>query len=103
MRDFFKVVDIDAVDALRTRFPVSEVEHLPLASASGRILAEAISAELDIPGFARATMDGYAVQGAATFGVSESNPGYLTIVGAVAMGEQPRMRLGPGEAVESWS
>jgi molybdopterin molybdotransferase len=44
-------------------------------------------------------MDGYAVQGAATFGVSESNPGYLNVVGAVAMGERPPVRVGPGEAV----
>ncbi len=99
MKDFFKVVDIAAVAALHPRFPVAAVERIPLASANGRVLAEAIRADLDIPGFARATMDGYAVQGAATFGVSESNPGYLSVVGAVAMGERPAMRVGPGEAV----
>lgn len=99
MKDFFKVVDIETVEALRTRFPVAEVERVPLACANGRVLAEAIAADLDIPGFARATMDGYAVQGATTFGVSESNPGYLNVVGAVAMGERPTVRLGPGEAV----
>ena len=30
---------------------------------------------------------------------TESNPGYLTVVGSVAMGEQPDLRVGPGEAV----
>ena len=99
MKNFFKVVDIETVEALSTRFPIAEVERLPLASANGRVLAEAIAADLDIPGFARATMDGYAVQGATTFGVSESNPGYLSVVGAVAMGEGPTVRVGPGEAV----
>ena len=99
MKNFFKVVDIDDVYAHRASFPVVDSEILPLASAEGRVLAAAITADLDIPGFTRSTMDGYALQGAATFGATESNPGYLTVVGSVAMGEQPGFRVGPGEAV----
>ena len=99
MKNFFKVVDIDDVYAHRASFPVVDSEMLPLASAEGRVLAAAITADLDIPGFTRSTMDGYALQGAATFGATESNPGYLTVVGSVAMGEQPGFRVGPGEAV----
>jgi molybdopterin molybdotransferase len=99
MKNFFKVVDIEEVYAQRTLFPIVDTEGLPLASAGGRILAEAVTADLDIPGFARSTMDGYALQGAATFGATESNPGYLTVVGSVAMGEHPDMHIRPGEAV----
>jgi molybdopterin molybdotransferase len=99
MKNFFKVEDIDAVCALRTQFPVVEVETAPLASVAGRILAETVAADLDIPGFARSTMDGYALQAATTFGASESNPGYVAVVGSVAMGERPEVRIGPGEAV----
>ena len=99
MKNFFKVVDIDDVYAWRTSFPVVESEMLPLASTQGRVLAEAVTADLDIPGFTRSTMDGYALQGAATFGATESNPGYLTVVGSVAMGAQPDLLVGPGEAV----
>jgi molybdopterin molybdotransferase len=99
MKNFFKVVDIDDVYAHRASFPVVDSEILPLVSAEGRVLAAAITADLDIPGFTRSTMDGYALQGAATFGATESNPGYLTVVGSVAMGEQPGFRVGPGEAV----
>jgi molybdopterin molybdotransferase len=99
MKNFFKVVDIDDVYAYRASFPVVDSEMLPLASAEGRVLAEAITAELNIPGFARSTMDGYALKGATTFGATESNPGYLTVVGSVAMGEAPGFRIGPGEAV----
>lgn len=99
MKNFFKVVDIDDVYAHRASFPVVDSEILPLASAEGRVLAAAITADLDIPGFTRSTMDGYALQGAATFGATESNPGYLNVVGSVAMGEQPGFRVGPGEAV----
>lgn len=99
MKNFFNVVDIDDVYAHRASFPVVESETLPLASVEGRVLADAITADLDIPGFSRSTMDGYALQGATTFGATESNPGYLTVVGAVVMGEQPDTRVGPGEAV----
>ena len=99
MKNFFKVVDIDDVYAHRASFPVVDSEILPLASAEGRVLAAAITADLDIPGFTRSTMDGYALQGAATFGATESNPGYLNVVGSVAMGEQPGFRVGSGEAV----
>jgi molybdopterin molybdotransferase len=99
MKNFFKVVDIDAVSAHRASFPVVDSEVLPLAAVEGRVLAEAITSDLDIPGFSRSTMDGYALQGATTFGATESNPGYLTIVGSVAMGERPDVRIGPGEAV----
>ena len=99
MKDFFKVADIDTVYALRTQFPMVGVETAPLASVAGRILAETVAANLDIPGFARSTMDGYALQAATTFGASESNPGYVAVVGSVAMGERPEVRIGPGEAV----
>ena len=99
MKNFFKVMDIEAVCALRTQFPVVAAEAVPLASVDGRILAEMIAADLDIPGFARSTMDGYALQAATTFGASEGNPGYVAVVGSVAMGEQPALRIGPGEAV----
>jgi len=99
MKNFFKVVEIDDVCARRAAFPVVDSEVLPLELTGGRVLAEAVTADLDIPGFTRSTMDGYALQGAATFGATESNPGYLTVVGAVAMGERPDFRVGPGEAV----
>lgn len=99
MKNFFNVMDIEAVCVLRTRFSVVAAEEVPLASARERVLAETIMAGLDIPGFARSTMDGYALQAASTFGASEGNPGYLAVTGAVAMGEQPNLRIGPGEAV----
>ena len=99
MENFFKVVDIEDVFARRSSFPLVNSEALPLAYSLGRILAKDVTADLDIPGFDRSTMDGYALRGAATFGASESNPGYLNVVGSVAMGEQPDARVGPGEAV----
>jgi molybdopterin molybdotransferase len=45
-------------------------------------------------------VDGYAVQGASTFGASDGNPAYLTLSGSIAMGESPEIAIGPGEAAQ---
>ena len=52
-----------------------------------------------LPGFARSTVDGYAVRAADTYGVSEGLPGYLDVTGAVLMGTAPDVAVGPGGAV----
>jgi molybdopterin molybdotransferase len=99
MQRFFKVVNIETVLSLAASFEVGTVETVPLAAADGRILAEDIGADLDIPGFTRATMDGYAVRGASTFGASEGNPAFMRVVGNIAMGAEPDIVVGPGDAV----
>jgi molybdopterin molybdotransferase len=57
--------------------PVERTESLPLESADGRVLAEAIDARRNVPHYARAAMDGYAVRAADTFGASERSPAVL--------------------------
>jgi molybdopterin molybdotransferase len=56
---------------------VERTESLPLESADGRVLAESIDAERNVPHYARAAMDGYAVRAADTFGASERSPTVL--------------------------
>lgn len=99
METFFKVTDLESVLALRRTFPVAATEEVALGEAVGRVLAEAVRSDVDLPDFRRATMDGYAVQGASTFGASEGNPAYLSLRGAVPMGQRPDFAVGPGEAV----
>jgi molybdopterin molybdotransferase len=62
------------------------VETVPLDRALRRVPAAPVTAPHPLPGFARSTVDGYAVRAADTYGVSEGLPGYLTVTGAVAMG-----------------
>lgn len=52
-----------------------------------------------LPGFARSTVDGYAVRAADTYGASEGLPGYLTVTGAVRMGAAPDVTVTAGSAV----
>ena len=46
-------------------------ETISLDDASGRVLARDVTAPLDVPGFDRAAMDGYALRGADTAGAGE--------------------------------
>ena len=75
------------------------VEAVALDAAAGRVPAAPVRAPHDLPGFARSTVDGYAVRAADTFGASEGLPSYLEVAGAVAMGSAPDVEVAPGGAV----
>src|SRR5215469_3625658 len=74
-------------------------EPVPLAQALRRITAERVTAPHPLPGFARSTVDGYAVRAADTYGTSDGLPGYLDVTGAVLMGARPDVTVRPGTAV----
>ena len=75
------------------------IETIPLAGALHRIPAVPVTAPQPLPGFARSTVDGYAVRAVDTHGVSDGLPGYLDVVGAVRMGTEPDVAVGPGTVV----
>jgi molybdopterin molybdotransferase len=75
-------------------------ETVPLAAALRRVPAGPVITPHPLPGFARSTVDGYAVRAADTYGVSEGLPGYLTVTGAVRMGAAPDTAVTPGTAVD---
>ena len=98
MKSFFEVLELESVLALKDQFAPVGTRTVTLDNALGRVLSTDITAPDDIPGFDRATMDGFALQAASTYGASESNPAYLEIVGAVSMGQAPQFSVGPGQA-----
>ena len=98
MNKFFKVKSLEEVSALAGSFHPLETELIPVSDAYSRILAQDIHAPGDLPGFRRATMDGFAVSAASTFGASESAPAWLDIVGTIHMGETPDFSIEPGKA-----
>jgi molybdopterin molybdotransferase len=75
--------------------PVKTAERLPLASATGRVLAEAIYADRDQPPFPRSTRDGFACR------ASDANTHQLLfLAGQVRAGQSAAGSLKPGEVWE---
>ncbi len=97
---FFRTIPVeDAVAAAQSIAPLMDIEELPLAAASGRVLASDITADIDIPGFTRATMDGYALVAGDTIGASESLPAMLRLAGRIGMGNAADRTISPGSCV----
>src|SRR6266567_3526811 len=71
------------------------IESVPLAHATGRVLAQEIIADSDLPPFDRAQMDGYAVRAADV----ASTPARLRIVGESAAGAGWHQEMKAGEGV----
>jgi molybdopterin molybdotransferase len=80
--------------------PIARTERVPLADASSRIVAGDVLAPRDVPPFARAGMDGYAVVAADTFGASRSNPKRLLCTETVYTGEMPTVVVSNGYCAE---
>ncbi|MCL2288340.1 MAG: molybdopterin-binding protein [Candidatus Bathyarchaeota archaeon] len=75
-------------------------EDVVLIEAYNRVLKENVVSTLDVPPFDRSTVDGYAVKAKDTFNADENQPVDLSISGMVLAGEQPKMVLNKGEAIE---
>ncbi len=98
MKEFFKVETIQGVLAHAPSFSAVDTETVALADCLGRVTAEDVYSDVDIPDFNRSTMDGFAVKASSTFGASEANPAYLNVRGQIRMGGRPDFSIGPGEA-----
>jgi molybdopterin molybdotransferase len=72
---------------------------VPLANAANRVLAEAVVSDVDVPGFDRAAMDGYAVSADATEGATAYSPMPLAVIGDSRPGLPFSGSIDPGQAV----
>jgi molybdopterin molybdotransferase len=84
------------IDLHATRLPAEQVK---LEDAAGRTLATPVIAPLDVPGFDRAAMDGYALRGAETAGASEYNPLAFPVQGQAMPGQPFSGTVPAGSAV----
>jgi putative molybdopterin biosynthesis protein len=99
---FLEVLDRDEAER-RWRAVVSAaplgVEEVALADALGRVLGEDVRAEVDVPGFDRANMDGFALRAADSFGAAEERPVRLAVnAESIATGVAPEIEVAPGTA-----
>jgi len=103
-QQFLEVLDRD--EAERRWRDVIEVaplghETVPLDAALGRVLAEDVRSPVDVPGFDRSNMDGFAVQAADTFGAAEEEPVRLRLnAETIPTGVAPGEEVAPGTATQ---
>src|SRR5215207_2383188 len=99
MRGFRRRAEVDAVlallDARTAPLPGGAVT---LLGAAGRVLAEPVVSAVDVPAFARAAMDGFAVRAADIAGTSKANPIALEVIGEAMPARPYEYELRPGAA-----
>lgn len=100
MRGFTERTDLEsALGMLRSSVGPLEGEAVLLPQALGRTLARDVASSVDVPGFNKSAMDGFALRAAETFGASPTDPVSFRVVGEVLPGEVGGLEVGPGEAV----
>ena len=99
---FLEVVDRDEAEARFRRHiamaPLGE-ETVPLAAALGRVLARDVMADVDVPGFDRSGVDGFALRASDATGASEDTPRDLRLNAEILTpGVEPKLVLAKGTA-----
>jgi putative molybdopterin biosynthesis protein len=101
-QQFLEVLDRDEAER-RWREAIDSgplgTESVALERALGRVLAEDVRAEVDVPCFDRSNMDGFAVRAADTYGASEEEPVRLRLNReSIPTGVAPTQEVTPGTA-----
>jgi molybdenum cofactor synthesis domain-containing protein len=102
MRPFKGTISLDEARTIidRSILPITRVARVSLDHASGRVLAETITSNADVPPFARAAMDGFAVRAQDTSGASRTTPRTLRRIEKVFTGQMPAQTVGAGQCIE---
>ena len=102
MRPIRQTIPLEEARALllAAATPIERTERLPLAAASGRVIAAAPVAAMDVPPFDRAAMDGYAVRAEDTFGAGRSDPKVLRAIETIYTGQPPTRVIAADECAE---
>jgi len=88
-----------ALEQILETFHPLESERAVILEALGRVLAEDVYADVDVPPHANSAMDGYAVLAADTVGAGRETPVRLRIVGELAAGYVTEMWVESGATV----
>jgi putative molybdopterin biosynthesis protein len=101
-QQFLEVLDRDEAER-RWREAIDAAplggETVPIERSLGRVLDEDVRAEVDVPGFDRSNMDGFAVRAEDTFGASEEEPVRLRLnPEMIPTGIAPQDEVAPGTA-----
>ena len=100
--DFFNVVTVeDGKRLLMDNFKdyKFEIEEINILNSLGRVLAEDVYSNINVPEFNRSTVDGYAIKVSDSHGATDSIPSILNVLGEVMMGQEAKIAIKSGEAV----
>jgi len=86
----------EALEIVLRAAPALPTEEVALEDAPGRVLGADVRSDIDMPPFARAAMDGYALRAADV----AAAPATLEVIGEVPAGSWPDQEVGPGQAVK---
>lgn len=101
MHGFTRYVRLaDALKIVLSKAKPLESEAVPFDRALGRVLAEDVVSEVDVPPFDRSAVDGYAVRAADTFGANDLKPVNLRLIGSVDIGAASKLHVEKGAAVK---
>ncbi|MGX2960076.1 molybdopterin molybdotransferase MoeA [Peribacillus sp. JNUCC 23] len=88
----------EAISRIMKKVDKIQSETIPLSEAAGRILAEPVLANHDVPPFNRSIYDGFAVRSVDTTGASSHSPIAFTVIDRIAAGDVSTALLGKNKA-----
>ncbi len=100
MRGFKKRWPIDEVISWLDQQTIDlPIQKIPLQKAAGRIIANDVISQLNIPGFNRSMMDGYAIVASDAQGASSYNQLQLKVIGKSMPGQGSTAKVVSGSTV----
>jgi putative molybdopterin biosynthesis protein len=100
-KEFRELTTSEMAEQIISQIPMhTRIIELKLQDALGHILAEDIISQIDVPGFDRASMDGFAVRAKNTYSAREDKPVALDLAGKVDAGYVPERDVNDGSAIE---
>jgi len=88
----------EAQQIILSRFQPCGPEVVLLLESLGRVLAQDVFAQDDLPPFDNSAMDGYAVRAEEVSGASRETPVVLKVVADISAGHSSEIVVGPGQA-----
>lgn len=86
----------EAFEIVLQRTSLLETERVPLLRSRGRVLAEEVTSDVNMPPFPRSSVDGYAL-------IAEDLqqlPARLQVIGSIAAGTYPEFKISSGRAAK---
>ena len=79
-------------------FSPIDIERIPLTEAAGRVLAEPISSQIDLPVFDNSSMDGFAVRAGDIRDADRQSPVLLEVIADIPAGTAPQITVEAGQS-----